>query len=127
MLGVKNFTGYTDTGANAQASWGVRGKLVQMSYSPGDTGEILDTGAELTLQMDTGGQPFTIMVAHMAPATGFIRGLKIPQLDTGGSLIATGVEEHPHIMGKLTASVQSDVTTDTGKLVGLKFYVDDLV
>lgn len=103
----------TDTGANASGVSGrFFGELKQIGYAPGDTGTILDTGAVLTLVADTGRLNATIFQSHLAPATGWVRRVALPEYDTGSI-----VDWEPAVFAgeKLTATVTSDLATDTGK------------
>lgn len=125
MISRKRFAFVTDTGGNDKDTWGgVYGHVQQVAYTPaGDTGVLLDTGAVLTITVDTGGLSQPLLVTHM-PATGMIRGVKIPQLDTGGAPIS-GVDDYPVLAGeKLTASLQG-IATDTGKEGTVNIYIDE--
>lgn len=121
----------TDTGANASATAGpIMGRFLQVVYDPGDTGVRMDTGAVLTVTMDTGEISLPMLVAHLAPNTKpWARAYKIPSHDTGGNalLYAGGgepVAEFFYISGdKVTASVQG-IATDTGKTPTIYLYHD---
>lgn len=113
----------TDTGANASTVSGpLYGGIVQVGYSPADTGVRIDTGAVLTLTADTGGINVPVLTMHLAPnGSAWFRGLGTPVYDTGGGIVS-GVTTVNALAGEcLKASVQG-ISTDTGKEVEIYVY-----
>jgi hypothetical protein len=113
----------TDTGANASTVSGtLNGQLEQISYYAADTGVRADTGAVVTMQLDTGEGGPVLSVFHLVPnGTSWMRHIQAPMMDTGGAITATSYLPFALAGEKVKVSVQG-LATDTGKEVHLHLY-----
>jgi hypothetical protein len=110
----------TDTGANFAAETApVSGRIMQMRYLPGDTGLILDTGADLDVTLKDSG----VVVANFHPGqAAFTKAIRQPTHAADGSAslhAAAGepVEDYIVVTGEaLQVSVADGGTGKEGTL-----------